>query len=334
MISRRGWVAVLCALAATTALFTPSFVEAQEPGKVARIGLLTGTTATDESVVRGLALFRKELAERGWSEDRNLALAFRFAAGRTDRALELASELAALKPNVILVSGNPMIIGAKQATAAIPIIMINAADPVGTGLVASLARPGGNVTGFANFPEGMGAKWLEILRESHPGARSIGVLFNPDAPPHLGWIRDMEAVAQSGKLAVSTFRVRNSADIESAFAEIAEAKVDALAVLPHPVTLTHRKQIIELANRGRLPAVYPFREFADDGGLIAYGSNIADMYRRSADYVDRILRGARAGELPVQQPTKFDFIVNIKTAKALGIAIPQSILLRADEVIE
>jgi putative ABC transport system substrate-binding protein len=322
------------ASAAAVALLIAPLVAAQQSHKVARIGVLSGATADEIATVRGLAMFRKELAERGWIEGRNYALIFRFAAGRTDRARELASELSALKPDAILVSGNPLIIAVKQATSAIPIIMINAADPVGTGLVASLARPGGNLTGFSNFPDGMGAKWLEILRESDPGARTIAVLFNPDAPPHLGFLREIESASEAEKLTVAAFPVRNAGDIERAFVAIVEQRIEALVVLPHPATVTHRKQIVTLANRERIAAVYPFREFVDDGGLLAYGSNLADMYRRAADYIDRILRGAKAGELPVQQPTKFDFIVNLRTAKALGLTIPQSILLRADEVIE
>jgi putative ABC transport system substrate-binding protein len=212
--------------------------------------------------------------------------------------------------------------------------MINATDPIGTGLVASLARPGGNLTGFSSVPAGMGAKWLEVLRETRPSARAVGILFNPDAPPHHGFVREIEDAGAAAGVAASTYQIKNLADIDRAFAAMAEQGVRALVVLPHPVSVTHRKQIIELAARARLPTIFPFREFTDDAGLLSCGSNIADLWRQWADYVDRILRGARPGELPLQQPTKFEFIVNLKTAKALGIEVPRPILERADMLIE
>jgi putative ABC transport system substrate-binding protein len=324
----------LTPIAAVAMAFAAMSVAAQSPSQVARVGVLNGFSPTDDTVVRGLALFRAALAERGWSEGRNLVLDFRFAHGRTDHATELAMEASALKPDVILVSGTPIIVALKRTNTTIPVVMINATDPVGTGLVQSLARPGGNMTGFSSVPAGMGAKWLEVLREIRPSTRAVAVLFNPDAPPHHGFVREIADAADAAKVAISTHQIRSPADIERSFGAMAEQGVDALIVLPHPVSVTHRKKVIELAQRNRLPAIYPIREFADDGGLLAYGSNVADLWRRSADYVDRILRGARPGELPLQQPTKFEFIVNLKAAGVLGIAVPQSILLRADEVIE
>ena len=221
-----------------------------------------------------------------------------------------------------------------RATQTIPIVMISAGDPVGTGLVSSLAHPGGNVTGLSNLAEGLSAKWLELLTETAPGITRVGVLMEPAGSAHATFLREIKTAGQRTGIAVFGLKAPGRDDIERAFAALTRERAQGLIVLPNPITLTHQTQIIELAATNRLRAMYPYGEFAESGGLMAYSTNRTELYRRSATFVDKILKGARPADLPVEQPTKFELVINLKTAQALGLTIPQSILARADQLIQ
>jgi putative ABC transport system substrate-binding protein len=236
--------------------------------------------------------------------------------------------------DVIAAFGNATIVALKRATQTIPIVMITAGDPVGTGLVSSLARPGGNVTGLSSLGEGLSAKWLELLTQTVPGMTQVGVLMAPNAPNHANYLREIKTAGQRTGIAVLGLDARGRDEIERTFAALTKARAQGFIVLPHPATLTHQTRIVELAAKNRLPAMYPWREFTESGGLMAYSPNRTEMYRRSATFVDKILKGAKPADLPVEQPTKFELVINLKTAKALGLTIPRSLLLRADEVIQ
>ena len=238
--------------------------------------------------------------------------------------------------DVIAAVGNAAIVALTRATQTIPIVMIIAGDPVGTGLVSSLARPGGNVTGLSSLGEGLSAKWLELLTQTVPGMTRVGVLMAPNAPTHATYLREIKTAGQRTGIAVLGLEARGRDDIERTFAALTKARAGPhrAAEPRHPVTLTHQTQIVELAAKNRLPAMYPWREFTESGGLMAYSPNRTEMYRRSATFVDKILKGAKPADLPVEQPTKFELVINLKTAKALGLTIPPSLLLRADQVIE
>jgi putative ABC transport system substrate-binding protein len=235
---------------------------------------------------------------------------------------------------VIAAAGNPSILALKSATHAIPIVMVVSGDPVGSGLVKSLDRPGGNITGLANLAEGLSAKWLELLKEAAPSLARVAVLRIPDTAAHAVFSKEIQVTAQRLGLAPQFVEVRDLNEIQRAFDALPKGRADALIVLPHPVTFAHRQRIVELAARNKLPAMYPWPDFVEAGGLMAYASSRGDMFRRSATYVDRILKGAKPADLPVEQPTKFDLVINVKTAKALGLTMPRSLLMRSDEVIQ
>ena len=320
------------ALTVVLALYAaPPTVQAQQAPKVARVGVLAGGGSLFQV---GLESFRQRLRELGYAEDQTIALFVRTAEGRAERYRELAAELVHLRVDVIVVQGNPALAALKQATPTIPIVMAQIGDPVGSGFVASLARPGGNITGLSNMAEGVSPKWVELLKEVSPKATRFAVLWDPRIVAHTRIWREIQVVSQALRVTPLAWEVRGPDEIERAFSAMGTERIDALIILPYPVAGQNRRLIVDLAAKHRLPAIYPFREFAEAGCLMSYGPNNADLYRRAANYVDKILKGAKPADLPVEQPTKFELIINRKTAKALGVTIPQSLLGRADEIIE
>jgi putative tryptophan/tyrosine transport system substrate-binding protein len=312
-------------------LATPLVTEAQGTGKVWRIGYLGYGYPTE---VKDLEVFRQRLRELGYVEGKNLVIESRSAESSYERLPALAAELVSLKLDVIAAVGNTAIVAVTRATQAIPIVMIIVVDPVGTGLVSSLAHPGGNVTGLSNLGEGLSAKSLELLTQTVPGIKRVGVLMARNAPGHPTYVREIKAAAQRAGIVVLGVEARARDDIARTFGVLTKARLQGLIVLPHPVTFTHQTEIVELAAKNRLPAIYPSREFTESGGLMAYSTNRREMYRRSASYVDKILKGAKPGDLPIEQPTEFELVINLKAAKAIGLTIPPSLLQRADQVIE
>jgi putative ABC transport system substrate-binding protein len=282
-----------------------------------------------------LAALHRGLAELGWVEGQTLQIDSRWSVGDLAKAQAYARELVALKPDVLVAAGTPSLVALRQTTNTIPIVFVSVADPVSQGFVPSLARPGGNITGFGVEEASMGGKWLELLKEIAPAVARVVSIFNPDTAPYARmFLPTIEAAARSRTVALTFAPVRSGADIGLALATIGREINGGLVVLPDSFTFVQRDRIIALAARHRLPAIYPIRLFATDGGLIAYRIDRVDLFRRAASYVDRILKGATPAELPVQQPSKFELAVNVKTAKALGLTVPQSLLLSADEVIE
>jgi ABC-type uncharacterized transport system substrate-binding protein len=275
----------------------------------------------------------QRLRELGWIEGRTIAIEYRWAAGRSERFTEFADELVRLKVDVILTHNTPPVLAAKQATSVIPIVFATAADPVGTGVVASLARPGGNVTGLSSATSDLAGKRIELLREVVPGLRRLAILSNPDNSYVASEVREDQAAAGTLGLEVDLFQIRRAEDIAPVF-EGLKGRAEALFILPDPLLFTHRLRINTLALGARLPTMHLLREYVEASGLISYGPNWTDQWRRAADYIDKILRGAKPADIPVEQPTKFDLIINLTTAKALGLTIPETFLLRANELIE
>jgi putative ABC transport system substrate-binding protein len=314
-------------------LVAPLATEAQQSGRVYRIGYLS--TPTRESVEHGLAAFLRTLRELGWSEGQNLIIEYRWAEGNVERLPALAAELVRHKVDVIVAPAGSAALAAKNATSSIPIVMIFASDPVEMGLVASLRRPGGNITGttFTPGPEIFG-KQLQILKEAVPHASRVAVLSNPADPSFALQVTQVEATARSLRIRLQHVEARGPEEFDSAFAAMARERADALLVTGTSTFLAHRTRLAELAVEGRLPTMHSFRESVEAGGLMAYAVNMADFVGRSAVYVDKILKGAKPADLPIEQPTKFELLINLKTAKALGITVPQALVLRADEVIQ
>jgi putative ABC transport system substrate-binding protein len=325
-VKRREFITLLGGAAATW----PLGVRAQQSGKLPTIGFLGGATASAWS--NWAAAFVHRLRELGWSEGRTVLIEYRWAEGRHDRAAEIAAEFVRLKVDVILTSGG-VLPAAKQATSTIPIVFAVANDPVGAGFVSSLARPGGNITGLSLQTTDLAAKRLELLREVVPGIRSLGVLANIGNAGAVPEIDEVQAAARILGLDVALIEMRRPEDIASAFAAF-KSGAEAIYVCTDPLVLAQRARINTLALAARLPTIYGPREHVEAGGLMSYGANFPDLFRRAADLVDKILRGAKPGDLPVEQPTKFDLVVNLTTAKALGLEIPPTLLARADEVIE
>jgi putative ABC transport system substrate-binding protein len=314
-------------------LAAPLAAEAQQAGKVFRIGYLS--TPTRESVEHGLDAFLRKLRELGWVDGQNLVIEYRWAEGNVERLPDLAADLVRRKVDVIVAPAGSAALAAKAATSSIPIVMIFPSDPVETGLVASLSRPGGNITGttFTAGPEIFG-KQLQILKETIPHVSRVAMLSNPADPSFALQVRDVEATARSLRIRLQHVEARGPEEFESAFAAMARERADALLVTGSSTFLAHRATLAELAMKGRLPTMLSFRESVEAGGLMAYAVNMADFVGRAAVYVDKILKGAKPADLPVEQPTKFELVINLKTGKALGLTIPQSLLLRADEVIQ
>jgi putative tryptophan/tyrosine transport system substrate-binding protein len=326
---RAGPLVMLLALALFAA---PRAAAAQRAGGVARIGLLLpGNVTAREYLIDPL---RQGLRDHGWVEGRNLVIEARSAEGEPHRFPGLAAELVRLKVDVLLTGSTGATSAARRATTTIPIVMVNVADPVGSGFVASLARPGGNITGFSSRREGFPGKWLELIKEAVPQASRVAVHVNPRDPPAGGLLRELRAAAERFKVELHPLEVREEGELDAAFDAWAEGGADALIVLPSAFLFGRETRLRDLAATHRIPAIYPFVEFARRGGLMAYAPNIRDSYRRASTYVDKILKGAQPADLPVQDPVKFELVINLKTAKALGLAIPPSLLIRADEVIE
>jgi putative ABC transport system substrate-binding protein len=307
---------------------------AQQPERMRRVGVLMGYPEDDPQAQANATALREGLHSLGWIEGRNIRLDYRWAGADPDKARTLAKELIGMTPDVIVPSTNQVTRVVQQETRTIPIVFVFIGDPVGSGFVTSLAHPGRNLTGFANFENSIGGKWLELFKEIAPRAGRVGFLFNPDAAPNVGFFHAAQAAADARATKLTGVPVRDAADIEQDVTAFAAGPDSGLIVAPHAVTMGNRKLIIELAARHRLPAVYGDRYFAQSGGLLAFGNNTNAMFRRAASYIDAILKGAKPADLPVQLPTKFELVVNLKTAKVLGLTIPESFLVRADEVIE
>jgi putative ABC transport system substrate-binding protein len=323
--------AFLLAAAAWPALAWADAARAQAP-KVRRIGLLSLFSPSATSLWH--QAFRLGLRDLGWVEGKNINIEYRYAEGSSDPLPDLAAELVRLKVGVIVASSTPEALAAKNATRAIPIVMVVPGDPVGSGLVESLARPGGNVTGLTQMSPQLAGKRLELLKEIVSKLSRVAVLWNPQSQPSTLILKELQLPARQLGVQLHSLEVRSPDDFDKAFEEATRAHVGALIPLAHPVITANLKRIADFAAKSRLPSIFQFSYFADDGGLVAYGPDRVDLYQRAATYVDRILKGAKPGDLPVEQPTRFELVINLKTAKAIGISIPPSVLVRADRVIE
>jgi len=303
--------------------------------RVRRVAVLVGAQpADDPESLANFAAFLQGLQQLGWGEGRNIQIDYRWGLGNADNVRKYAMELAAVAPDVILASGTSTMTPLLQATRTVPIVFVNVADPVGAGFVDSLSRPGGNATGFLQFEYGLSAKWLELLKEIAPGVTRAAVLRDPAITAGVGQFAIIQSVASSVGVEVSPVNVRDASEIERAVTAFARSANGGLIATTSALTLLHRDLIITLAARHRLPAVFNRRSYVTSGGLISYGADLVDQYRRAAAYVDRILKDEKPADLPVQAPTKYELVINLKTAKALGIDIPPTLLARADEVIE
>jgi putative ABC transport system substrate-binding protein len=322
----------LTAIVAVLLLAMPLGAQAQQSGKLYRIGMLETIAASLNS--ENLQAFRDELTVLGYAEGQNLKIEYRSVDGRAERFPELAAELARLPVDLIVTRGTPAALAAKRATRTIPIVMAASGDPVRTGLVQGLARPGGNLTGLTSLTPEMAGKRLELLRAAFPTSLHVAVLWNPSNPAATNAWREAQAAARVLGVMQSSLEVRKTSDIAPAFDSGRKHGANVVVVVQDALTQNHHKEIVDLAKRHRLLDVYASREFVEAGGLMSYGPSYPDMYRRAATYVDKILKGAQAGDLPVEQPTKFELVVNRRTARALGLTIPPSLLVRADHVIE
>jgi putative ABC transport system substrate-binding protein len=305
------------------------FVEAQQSGKIHRIGYISGRSGAgplDE-------VFKTALKEMGYVEGQNISITYRWAEEKMDRLPALAVELVQLKVDVIVTETTPAAQAAKKATTAIPIVMALSGDAVGTGLVASLARPGANITGLTFIGPDVSGKWVELLKEMSPKTSRLAYLAHPDLPPEILVFKAMQPVAQGLGMTIKLVEARSQNDFKHAFSEMKQARVNGLVVSPGIIYIQNRKLIVHLAAQQRLPAIYGRSDFVDAGGLASYGTSFADLYRRAAVYVDKILKGTKPADLPVEQPTKFEFVINLKAAKQIGLTVPPNVLARADRVI-
>jgi putative ABC transport system substrate-binding protein len=327
MISRRTLVAAL-----TGGVLVAPLVAGAQPTKVPRIGWLGGPAR--ETAQPFVLPFLQGLRELGWVEGNSIIIEWRFAEGKAERLPDLAAELVRLRVELIVVPSTPTVVAAKKATATIPLVSVAGNDPIALGLVASLARPGGNVTGLTSSlgPE-IAGKQIDLLKEAIPQGSLVSVLWNPATPGNAVALREAETAARALGLELQPLEARRASEFDGAFAKMSAKRVGALLVLGDVLFLTHRKRLVELAARTRLPAMYGQREFVDDGGLLSYGAKLSATFRRAATYVDKILKGAKPADLPIERPTTFELIINSKTAKALGLTIPHSVLARADEII-
>jgi putative tryptophan/tyrosine transport system substrate-binding protein len=330
-IAGRFLVGVVIVLTILGAAFAVA-AQTTRAGKPARIGRLSPNSL--ETDVPHLDAFRKGLRELGWVEGQDFAIETRFAGGNPDRLPELAAQLVRERVDLILAGSTPGVLAAKGATTAIPIVMVTTGDPIDSGLVASLAQPGGNVTGVTALGQALSAKRLELLKEAVPGVTRVAVLTSPGSPYTGPFLKDRANLAQALGLRLQVVEAREPSTFERAFAEMARERAGALMVFTDAILINHRRRLVELAAKHRLPAVYPDREFVNDGGLMFYGASLVDMYHHAAVYADRILKGAKPASLPVEQPTKLELVINLKTAKGLGLTIPPSLLAKADHVVE
>jgi putative tryptophan/tyrosine transport system substrate-binding protein len=313
----------------------PFAVRAQQSGQMRRLGVLMSVVENDPGGVAEVADLRQGLAELGWVTDRNINIDFRWPGGDLDRAKALAKELVDLKPEVLLARSTPTTAALKRESDSIPIVFVNVTEPVEQGFVQSLAQPGGNITGFTNFESMVGGKWLQLLKEVDPRITRVAIIFNPQTAPFAGlFLRSVEAAAPGLAVEFSVMPVRSEVDIEAAMTAFARRPAGGLVAIPDSFTGQHRDLIIATAARNRLPALYANLVSTPSGGLMAYAVDTRDLMHRAAGYVDRILKGSKPAEMPVQQPAKFELSINLKTARALGLTVPQSLLTIADEVIE
>ncbi len=313
----------------------PLAARAQESDRIRRVGVLMGLAETDPETLSYVQDLQAALQTLGWTDGQNVRFVTRYAAGDPNRARVFAKELVALRAELIVGHTTPVAAALHQATRTVPIVFVSIADPVAGGLVASLARPGGNITGFTNYEFAMGAKWLEVLKEIAPRLARVSLMLGPDTGSYYAeYLRSIEAVALSLAVQATLAPVRNAEEIEHVVAALARDPGGGLIILPSAAITVHTQMIIDLAARHRLPAIYPFRNAVKQGGLVAYGTDLKDLFQRAASYVDRILKGAKPADLPVQAPTKFELVINLQTAKTLGLTVPAALLYRADEVIE
>ena len=323
------WLAVVLNLT-----LAPLAAEAQQAGQAARIGYLAANLTVSPHMTEA---FRQGLRDLGYVDGRSVVIEYRDAEGKYDRLPARAAELVALKVDVIVAADTPAALAAKQATRTLPIVFIGAGDPVTIGLVTSLARPGGNVTGLSLLAPELVGKRLELLKQAVPGVGRVAALWQPGfvgERTEKDMLKEVEVTARALGVRLQFVEARGPADFDRAFSDMTRARADALTVLGSAMFANERRRVVDLAAKNRLPGVYGFREYVDAGGLMAYGPNVADLFQRAATYADKILKGAKPGDLPVEQPTKFELVLNLKTAKALGLTIPQSVLVRADQVIE
>ena len=327
---RREFITLLGGAAAAW----PLAARAQQRERMRRVGVLMPLPADDPQSLRRLTAFVQGLQQLGWTDSRNVRIDVRWAAGDPDRFRRYAAELVGLAPDVILAAAVSSMVPLQQATRSVPLVFVQVTDPVGAGFVASLARPGGNATGFTLFEFGVSAKWLELLKEVAPRLTRVAVLRDPSSSTGIGQFAAMQGVAPALGVELSPIGVSDPGEIERGVAEFARGSNGGLILVPTAQTLIHRELIITLAARHQLPTIYPYRYFVTAGGLMCYGPDEIEQYRRGASYIDRILKGEKPADLPVQAPTKYELVINLKTAKALGLTLSPSVLARADEVIE
>jgi putative ABC transport system substrate-binding protein len=321
-------------LVGSAAIAGPQGAQAQQD-RLRRVGVLMAVSESDADVRKGIVVLQKTLEQLGWKDGRNIRIDYRWGDADAGRIQALAKELVDLRPDVLIAHSTPSAKGLLQATRSIPIVFLTVTDPLGQGLVASLAHPGENITGFSVFEFSLGTKWVEVLRQIAPSTRRVAAIFNPETAPYFGmYLKSIEAGIAGLPLEFNAIQVHSEVEIKDVIRNVGNERDAGLFVLPDSHNVVHRKTIIELAREYRLPAIYYFRYFATDGGLIAYGPDEMDLFARTASYVDRILKGASPSDLPVQQPTKFELVINLKTAKSLGIEVPPKLLFTADEVIE
>jgi putative tryptophan/tyrosine transport system substrate-binding protein len=320
------------ALLGSMAIGCPADVVAQKPDRVRRIGVLTAGSSYGQ---RRAKIFTQALQDLGWTDGQNIRIDYRWASSDIEQIQSHAKELVGSRPDVLVGAGSAPTAALQQATRTIPIVFLMVTDPAAQGIVESLARPGGNATGFFALEPSVGGKWLELLKEIVPGLRRVAIIFNPETSTGgTSYLRSVETAAPLFSVEATGAPVHHAGDIELAISSLVREPGGGLIVLPDPFTASHYKQIVELAARYRLPAIYAIRDYVNEGGLMSYGTDAVDMYRRAASYVDQILKGANPANLPVQAQTKFGLVINLKTAKALGLTVPPSLLDRADEVIE
>jgi putative tryptophan/tyrosine transport system substrate-binding protein len=318
-----------------TATVWPLSVRAQQPTGIRRLGMLLNLSESDVEAQRLVKVFREGLAQLGWADGRNLLIDYRWAGGDVGQIRTFAKELIELSPDIMVGYATPSVAALQQETRSIPIVFLSVTDPVGQGLVASLAHPGGNITGFAVFELSLGTKWMGALKQIAPSLKRVTTIFNPKTAPYYSLYLDaIGKAASSFAVEPIVVEVHDDADIERAISTLSREPDSGLIAMPDSFNMVHRRTIITEVDRYRLPAMYYFPFFARDGGLISYGPDEADMFRHAAGYVDRILKGTKAGDLPVQQPTKYQLVINLRTAKTLGFTIPEPFLQTADEVIE
>jgi putative ABC transport system substrate-binding protein len=330
-MQRRTFITLVGGAVAAT---WPFAARTQQAGPMRRIGVLIGAVETDPESQARIVAFKQSLQALGWTDGRNIHIDYRFGSADPDLTQRYAAELVGLAPDVIL-ANSPLVVRAlHHQTSTIPIVFALVVDPIGEGFIKSLARPGGNITGFTSFEYPLSAKWLELLKEVAPSVRLVGVINQAENVPGAGYLRALESAAQAAHVQLVATHLRDAAGIERAIAAIARQSNGALIILPSPLGLVNREMIVKLAAQHRLPAVYPFRYYVASGGLMSYGIDTVEVFRRSAFYIDRIFKGETPASLPVQQPTKYELVVNLQAARALDLEVPPTLLARADEVIE